>query len=114
MSGTSNGLGGDDYFIIKNPQGICSDGDQDGYSWNLSPYCSQKQADCDDANPRVNPGIEEICQGPSVPECPLCFDGADNDCDGDSDFLDNGCNEVADEFALISVLQCQKAVRFLQ
>ncbi|MEL6349997.1 MAG: MopE-related protein, partial [Myxococcota bacterium] len=35
---------------------------------------SAQAGDCDDQNPRVNPGVEEVC-----------LDGVDNDCDGDND-----------------------------
>jgi hypothetical protein len=45
--------------------GAGEDADGDGYT-----PC---QGDCDDTNPRVNPGAEEICDG---------VNRLDNDCDG--------------------------------
>lgn len=36
--------------------------------------------DCDDNNDKINPGVSEICD-----------DDVDNDCDGDTDFLDSDC-----------------------
>jgi len=52
----------------------CAEGtDKDG-----DGYCSP--ADCDDENPDVNPGAKEICD-----------DVNDNDCDGQSDSADPGC-----------------------
>ncbi len=62
----------------------CTDADDDGYSPE-GQYCGP--ADCDDADPDVNPGVVE---GP--PESRLCGDGIDNDCDGLVDRLDPGCS----------------------
>lgn len=55
--------------------GTCSDGDGDGYPGE-SPSCAGG-TDCDDTNPKVNPGVLEACG-----------DGVDNDCDGDTDEAD--------------------------
>ena len=62
----------------------CTDADGDLYSPE-GEYCGP--ADCDDADPDVNPGMVE---GP--PESRLCDDGIDNDCDGLTDRLDPGCS----------------------
>ena len=53
----------------------CWDGDMDGYG---SPACGG--VDCDDTDPGVNPGAQEICTG-----------GIDEDCDGLIDSDDPDC-----------------------
>jgi len=50
---------------------VNGDVDADGYYGDV---------DCDDTDPDVNPGAEEICD-----------DGIDNDCDGDTDTYDSTC-----------------------
>ncbi len=46
--------------------------DDPGSDWDADGY-SERQGDCDDADPLRSPGIEELC------------DGVDNDCDGVTD-----------------------------
>ncbi len=58
------------YAPADAPVGLCGCRDDDGDLW-----CATDE--CDDQDDRVNPGIGE-----------LCFDGKDNDCDGD---VDEGC-----------------------
>ncbi len=65
--------------------GVCTggpllDGDSDGY---VSDACPGGD-DCLDSNPNVNPGATE---GP--PGDPTCADGLDNECDGDTDDLED-------------------------
>ena len=52
----------------------CVDNDDDG-------YCESE--DCDDNNPEVNPGADEICDDMIDNDCDGATDCADNDCDGD-------------------------------
>ena len=52
-------------------QGDCIDSDGDGYFSN-TPECPSGD-DCDDSNSSINPGTPEVCNG------------ADDDCDGDTD-----------------------------
>ena len=65
--------------------GTCSgdplDSDHDGH---VSNACGGN--DCDDGNPAVNPGASEGPHGN-----PTCADTLDNDCDGDVDDADAGC-----------------------
>jgi hypothetical protein len=44
--------------------------------------------DCDNSAPEVNPGLTEASFGDL-----MCSDSLDNDCDGLTDFEDNGCQE---------------------
>jgi cysteine-rich repeat protein len=57
------------------------DADNDGYP------SSGRNADCDDANPEINPGVVEGTME-------LCTDGVDNDCDKKIDGRDKDCRDV--------------------
>lgn len=62
---------------------ICVDSDGDGYGANQSdrsncPACKESRnrgclRDCDDGNAKIHPGMSEVCNG------------ADDDCDGQTD-----------------------------
>jgi len=69
-----------DYLNI-NVAEDCVDDDEDGY-YVITPYCAVG-ADCDDSDPAVNPGANEICD-----------DNIDNDCDGETDIDDEDCMEI--------------------
>lgn len=56
--------------------GTCTDLDGDGFGDGCGA------ADCDDADPSINPAAEELC------------DSVDNDCDGE---VDEGCGSCVDE-----------------
>ncbi|HOX47055.1 MAG TPA: endonuclease [Myxococcota bacterium] len=68
-------------------QGLPLDGDQDGHG---SPTCGGD--DCDDGEPGVHPGAAEGPEGD-----PSCGDLLDNDCDGLTDTLDEGCITCAQD-----------------
>jgi len=51
----------------------CSDRDGDGSGYPASNMCAYPEEDCDDNDPSVYPGAQEIC------------DGKDNNCDGQAD-----------------------------
>jgi hypothetical protein len=55
----------------------CPDLDGDGYGDPGSSVCTYSESDCDDSNPAVNPGAEEVCENE-----------IDDDCDGE---IDEGC-----------------------
>jgi hypothetical protein len=65
-------------------QGSCTDGDEDTYYVD-GGGCGP--ADCNDADPDINPGVGE---GP--PGDPSCSDGKDNNCNGVKDAADPGCS----------------------
>ncbi|NJL43925.1 MAG: hypothetical protein HC945_01205 [Nitrosarchaeum sp.] len=76
---------------------IC-DEDADGFNAGY-PECPSPQGDCNDRNDNVQPGSSNPycdCNAATgggatsgIPE--ICFDGADNDCDGT---VDNGCGSL--------------------
>ena len=61
-----------DFLGLLAAWGPCPVGDLDGDGWTV------EEGDCDDADPNVNPGAPEIC------------DGIDNNCDGDIDGVGSG------------------------
>jgi len=64
--------------------------DEDGDGWPSGPDCVVE--DCDDTNPDINPGAEEICG-----------DGIDQDCDGIPDDCCDGvncCDEDGDGYGV--------------
>lgn len=62
---------------------VCADNDSDGYGNPASITCAKPQLDCDDSNANIKPGAAEIC------------DGADNNCDGQTD---EGCDNDNDDY----------------
>jgi hypothetical protein len=74
-----------------NPNGCCKDRDGDGF-YGYDPLACDIGTDCDDTDPAINPGAEEVC------------DGIDNNCAGidtsgnTCTFLDPNCNMVDESF----------------
>jgi len=58
----------------------CVDNDEDGYGDPANANCDYPELDCDDGDPDVNPGEEEICDN-----------GIDDNCDGKIDNADPNC-----------------------
>ena len=62
----------------------CRDLDGDGFAAALTGLCPGKTVgDCDDASPLIHPGAIE-----------RCANGRDDDCDGRTDFRDDGCRDT--------------------
>lgn len=67
----------------------CPDQDGDGYGNPGNAFCSGgPQTDCNDGNPTINPGADEISDAE-------CSDAVDNDCDALTDCLDASCGTAA-------------------
>lgn len=69
------------YIDVRESVIVCTDSDNDGYY--AQSGCGTS-VDCDDNDQEVYPGNEESSEG-------SCYDGKDNDCDGDTDGADPGC-----------------------
>ena len=88
VTGGSVGDGTDiDYATIKNVQLICNDHDGDGYGYPGTPLCDHPEEDCDNTVSTVHPGAAEDC-----------FNVTDDDCDGNMDYEDFDCGQVAEDY----------------
>jgi hypothetical protein len=100
----ANGLDDDCDDSIDEDEGgniCCTDVDEDGYAVDaLDGYCGL--ADCNDEDPDVNPGAQEICDDRRIDDdCDGCRDMTDyefwpcTDADGDGDSVEGGwCGAV--------------------
>ena len=87
--------------------GPCLDVDQDGYGDPGAYLCpTGHQQDCDDTNPAIHPGAEEICNGGVDDDCdPTTDENLDGDgdgvsiCEGDCDDTTADAHPGADESA---------------
>ena len=77
----------DPYVDTSTARTYYKDADSDGYGGKISAkYCTPKtgyvenDADCDDTNPAVNPGVREICNG-FDDDCDTLIDDADSSLD---------------------------------
>ena len=89
IAAPSNDEGGDSvgqvYLLIENA--LCNDQDGDGYGDPGDSCCpAGPETDCDDTNPDVYPGAEEVCDN-----------GLDDDCDGYIDQDDSDCPDQDDD-----------------
>lgn len=69
-----------DYYLDEDQDGYGVDGDTQCLVEPSFPYTANQGGDCDDSNPDVNPGSEEVCNNQ-----------IDDDCDGDIDCGDTDC-----------------------
>ncbi|MFH1591157.1 MAG: carboxypeptidase-like regulatory domain-containing protein [archaeon] len=95
-NGGSEGDGCDGRFYVNySCPGVCPGG---------SDPCIFDRTDCSVAS---GPGVCQCdCDGYNIPETPgnnNCFDGRDNDCDGDPDCADSGCSSACNEMCTNSV-----------
>ena len=60
----------------------CPDFDEDGYGYPTSSFCAFSEIDCDDSDPEIHPGADELCNNE-----------IDDDCDGLVDIEDSECKE---------------------
>ncbi len=124
MAADAGDAGPDDVFgagLLQLQLDPCVDGDGDGYGTGAfaNAGCLQVAADCDDADPAVNPGAPEICNGIDDDCDPATDELVDGDgdgstiCDGDcddgdadqgpdavedcDDGIDNDCDGLTDE-----------------
>jgi len=74
----------------------CIDNDRDGYGQPASENCSHAQADCDDTEPNVNPGMAENCSNGIDDDCDTNIDDADSDCGGGGCLLTSAAASVYD------------------
>jgi len=69
-------------FSVPSAQACCVDVDDDGYGvLNLHLCDHPNELDCDDSDPNVNPGAEEVCNGIDD-NCDEIIDDVDADLDG--------------------------------
>ncbi len=88
--------GSDTMSVFLNTKETCKDADGDGYGQPAHPSCGFPEEDCDDSNPDIHPGAEELCNDVDD-DCDInTADGADEEwvgalCDGpDSDLCLEG------------------------
>ena len=84
----------------------CTDNDGDGYGNPASLACTYPEADCDDNDPTINPGVKTDIYGDSI----------DNDCDGEIDEDPPFCSVkiIPDEFFVgLSLLPRLKIIRII-
>jgi streptogramin lyase len=71
--------------LTSMPEGLCNDNDLDGYGVGDTSACSHPEEDCNDTNPNINPGMNEICNGIDD----NCVGGIDEGYDTDNDGIAN-------------------------
>lgn len=106
--------GGDESYLICDSDNInhtecdghngcilCFDNDGDGYGDPASPVCEYPEYDCDDGNASINPGADEDC-----------WNGVDDDCDGQTDCADIDCGAVCNTPPSIEEVFISPAIAF--
>jgi hypothetical protein len=75
-------------IYLENMETMCTDMDGDGYGNPASSTCPYQGLDCNDTDPTVNPGAEEICGNGVDDDCDGVVDNKDTDNDG---YIDEAC-----------------------
>ncbi len=75
-------------FVTYSSAQTCIDVDVDGYGLNGDASCPNVGVDCNDNDLAINPGALEGPFGDAT-----CSDGADNNCDGNTDGADINCSD---------------------
>ncbi|MFH0874307.1 MAG: putative metal-binding motif-containing protein, partial [archaeon] len=81
-----------DYTTISPQQ--CNDYDNDGYGNPKSASCRYNELDCNDNNPSIYPGSQEVC------------DNIDNNCNGQKDENNAGCSGATPYCVSGKCIQC--------
>ena len=68
------------YLEITYSASSCVDTDGDGYGDPAGDDCAYPELDCDDTDPSVNPGAQEVCDNGFDDDCDGLVDGDDTDC----------------------------------
>jgi len=81
IASTDNGSGERGHLLENVINWIAAEcPDEDGDEWEAA-WCGG--LDCDDSDPLVNPGAEEVCEGGEDDDCDGLVDGEDPDCMGE-------------------------------
>ncbi len=97
--------GSDTVSVFLNTKETCNDADGDGYGQPAHPSCGFPEEDCDNDDPDIHPGAEELCNG------------LDDDCDigtadgADEPWLGTLCDGPDSDLCLEGTYSCEGALQ---